>query len=86
MCLLIKQGLDQDLPLHRAVAQARAYINDELLRQPVVNVIEPPALVDMLEKLRGAGASIESIIQVVEPLVARTGDAGAADAGARQDA
>jgi hypothetical protein len=73
MCLLIKQGLDQDLPLHRAVAQARAFINDELLRQPVVKVIEPPSLIDMLEKLRGAGASIEAVIQVVEPLALRAG-------------
>ncbi len=71
MCLLIKQGLDQDIPLHRAVAAARAYINDELRRQPDAQALAPPTLVDMLEKLKGAGASIAAIIDVVEPLASR---------------
>jgi DNA-binding transcriptional MerR regulator len=73
MCLLIKQGLDQDLPLHRAVALARAYLNEELRRHPEAQAIAPPTLVDMLEKLKGAGASIEAVIQVVEPLASRGG-------------
>ena len=72
MCLLIKQGLDQDVPLHRAVAAARAYISDELRRQPEAQAIAPPTLVDMLEKLKGAGASVAAIIEVVEPLASRT--------------
>ena len=75
MCLLIKQGLDQDIPLHRAVAAARAYISDELRQQPGAHAIVPPTLVDMLEKLKGAGASIEAVIQVVEPLASRAAPA-----------
>ncbi len=72
MCLLIKQGLDQDVPLHRAVAAARAFISEELRQQPDAQAIAPPTLVDMLEKLKGAGASIEAIIEVVEPRASRT--------------
>ncbi|MDP9374971.1 MAG: hypothetical protein M3Q65_21485 [Chloroflexota bacterium] len=71
MCLLIKQGLDQDVPLRRAVADARAFISEELRQQPDAQDLAPPTLVDMLEKLKGAGASIEAIIQVVEPLASR---------------
>ena len=71
MVLLIKQGLDQGVPLHRAVAAARSYISEELRQQPDAQAIAPPTLVDMLEKLKGAGASIEAIIQVVEPLASR---------------
>jgi len=72
MCLLIKQGLDQDVPLGRTVAAARAYLNEELRRQPDAHAIAPPTLADMLEKLKGAGASIEAIIEVVEPLASRS--------------
>ena len=71
MCLLIRQGLDQRLPLHRVVTAARAYISEELRHHPDAQAIAPPTLVDMLEKLRGAGASIEAIIEVVEPLASR---------------
>ena len=75
MVLLIKQGLDQGVPLHRAVAAARSYISEELRQQPDAQAIAPPTLVDMLEKLKGAGASIEAVIQVVEPLASRAAPA-----------
>ncbi len=73
MCLLIKQGLDQGLSPGRAVVAARAYLGEVLRRQPDAQAIAPPTLVDMLEKLEGAGASIAAIIQVVEPLASRAG-------------
>ena len=68
-CVLIKQGLMNGIPLKRSVALARTYIADELTRQPSLAVITPPALLDIREKLRGAEASISSVLQVVEPLV-----------------
>lgn len=71
LCVLIKQGLNQGLPLKRAVALARAFVSDELARQPGMAVIEPPALLDVREKLRGVEASITAVLQVVEPLVPR---------------
>ena len=71
-CVLIKQGLMQGIPLKRSVALARAYVADELARQPGMAAIVPPALLDIREKLRGAEASIASVLQVVEPLVPRS--------------
>jgi len=68
-CVLIKQRLMSGLPLGRAVAQARRYIADELTRQPSLQALAPAALLDIREKLRGAEASISSVLQVVEPLV-----------------
>ena len=73
LCVLIKQALDQDISLRRAVGLARAYIADELVRQPEAATIEPPTLLDMREKLRGAEASLTAVLQVVEPLVAHIG-------------
>ncbi len=69
LCVLIKQGLSSGLPLKRSVALARAFIADELTRQPGMAAIEPLALLDVREKLRGAEASIAAVLQVVEPLV-----------------
>ncbi len=68
-CVLIKQGLQNGLPLRRAVALARAYSSDELARQPGMAAIVPPSLLDIREKLRGAEASIAAVLQAVEPLV-----------------
>ena len=70
LCVLIKQGLDQGLPVRRAVAQARAYLADERRHQPAATAIMPPALVDIYEQLRGAGSALGAVLQVVEPLVA----------------
>lgn len=72
LCVLIKQGLMNGVPLKRAVGMARVYISDELARQPSLAAITPPALLDIQQKLRGAEASIASILQVVEPLVPAT--------------
>ena len=80
ICVLIKQALANGVPLRRAVALARGYIADELIRQPAAQIIVPPTLLDMREKLRGAEASIAAVLEVVEPLVPReplaTRDAG----------
>ena len=84
-CVLIKQALDHGIPLGRAVKLTRAYLTEELTRQPGARMIVPPTLLDMREKLRGAEASIEAVLQVVEPLVPRerdTAQAGAAEPGA----
>lgn len=69
LCILIKQGLSNGVPLKRSVRMAREYIADELAQQPVMSVIEPPALVDIREKLRGAEASIAMVLEVVSALV-----------------
>lgn len=69
LCILIKQGLSNGVPLKRSVRMAREYVADELAQQPVMSVIEPPALVDIREKLRGAGASIAMVLEVVSALV-----------------
>lgn len=71
LCVLIKQGLLNGLPLKRSVGRARAFIADELASQPGMASIEPPTLFDIREKLRGAEASIIAVLQVVEPLVPR---------------
>jgi DNA-binding transcriptional MerR regulator len=81
ICVLIKQALANGVPLRRAVALARGYITDELIRQPAAQLIVPPTLLDMREKLRGAEASIAAVLEVVEPLVPRE-PLAARDAGA----
>jgi hypothetical protein len=40
-----------------------------------MRVIEPPALLDIREKLRGANASISTVLEVVSALVPETVDA-----------
>lgn len=69
MCVLIKQGLNGRLPLRRAVARARAYQADELARQPGMGAIIPPSLLDIRQRLRGARASLQAVLEAVEPLV-----------------
>ncbi len=71
LCILIKQGLSNGVPLKRSVRVAREYVANELAQQPVMSVIEPPALVDIREKLRGAESSIAMVLEVVSALVPR---------------
>jgi DNA-binding transcriptional MerR regulator len=71
LCILIKQGLSNGVPLRRSVRMAREYVANELAQQPVMSVIEPPALVDIREKLRGAESSIAMVLEVVSALVPR---------------
>jgi DNA-binding transcriptional MerR regulator len=71
LCILIKQGLSNGVPLKRSVRMAREYVANELAQQPVMSVIEPPALVDIREKLRGAESSIAMVLEVVTALVPR---------------
>jgi DNA-binding transcriptional MerR regulator len=72
LCVLIKQGLASGIPLKRSVRMAQEYIAQELAIQPGMRVIEPPALLDIREKLRGAGASITTVLEVVSALVPET--------------
>ena len=69
LCVLIKQGLASGIPLKRSVRMAQEYIAQELKTQPGMRVIEPPALLDIREKLRGAEASISTVLEVVSALV-----------------
>ncbi len=71
LCILIKQGLSNGVPLRRSVRMAREYVANELAQQPVMSVIQPPALVDIREKLRGAESSIAMVLEVVSALVPR---------------
>ena len=71
LCCLIKQGLSQGIPLRRSVALARDYLAREMIRQPGMGAIQPPALLEIREKLRGATASINAVLEVVAPLVPR---------------
>ena len=77
LCVLIKQGLSNGLPLRRSVMQARAFIADGDSRQPRVNTIAPPALLDIRDQLRAAESAIHSVLESVRPLVPQrleTGD------------
>jgi len=85
-CVLIKQGLSNGIPLKRAVALARAYVAEELARQPGAAAIVPPTLLDIREKLRGAEASIAAVLQVVEPLVPRHPETEPLDESVASDA
>ena len=69
LCVLIKQGLSHGIPLRRSVAQARDYLAREMARQPGMGAIQPPALAEISERLRGAEASIVAVLEVVAPLV-----------------
>jgi len=69
ICLLIKQGLDQGLPLRRAVGQARAFLAADNEQHPAVSAIEPMALTAIHARLQSAQATIAAILQVIEPLI-----------------
>ncbi len=71
LCILIKQGLNNGIPLKRSVRLAREYIANELAHQPMMRTIQPPALLDMREKLRSAELSLGTVLEVVEALVPR---------------
>lgn len=69
LCILIKQGLSGGMPLRRSVRMAREYLAAEMAQQPGMRAIEPPALLDMREELRGAQSSINKVLQAVSALV-----------------
>jgi len=69
LCILIKQGLSGGMPLKRSVRMAREYLAAEMAQQPGMRAIEPPALLDMREELRGAQSSITKVLQAVSALV-----------------
>lgn len=71
LCVLVKQGLDQGLPLRRAVGQARAFLSADGAHRPAVGAIEPMALADIHTRLQGAQDALTTVLQVVEPLVPR---------------
>ena len=69
LCILVKQGLNHGIPLRRSVGQAREYLAREMARHPGMGAIQPPALIEIRERLRGAEASILAVLEVVTPLV-----------------
>lgn len=69
LCILIKQGLSSGIPLKRSVRMAREYLAAEMARQPGMRAIQPPALVEIREQLRGAESAIDTVLQVVSALV-----------------
>lgn len=71
LCCLIKQGLGHGVPLRRSVGLARDYLAREMARQPGMAAIQPPALLEIRERLRAAEASIGAVLEVVGPLVPR---------------
>jgi hypothetical protein len=79
LCTLVKQGLDQGLPLRRAVGQARAFLSADREHRPVVGGIEPMALADIHVRLQGAQEALTTVLQVVEPLVPRLPEDGHAE-------
>lgn len=70
-CMLIKQGLDQGLPLRRAVGQANTFLAADGAQRPGMGAIEPAALADIAARLREAQSAVATVLQVVEPLVPR---------------
>ena len=81
LCTLVKQGLDQGLPLRRAVGQARAFLSADRELRPVLGAIEPMALADIHAQLQGAQEAVNAVLQVVEPLVPRQVEALTPEAG-----
>ncbi len=69
LCMLIRQGLLGGVQLRRAVLLAREYLAGELSRQPGMRAVAPPTLLDIREGLRGAGAALADVLEVVSSLV-----------------
>lgn len=69
LCMLIKQGLDQGLPLKRAVAVARQHPAAEESQQPRPVPVTPPTLTELHERLRGAEEAIEAVCRQLAPFV-----------------
>lgn len=70
LCMPIEQGLDQGLPLRRAVAVARQHPAAELPQQPHLVPVTPPTLTELHERLRGAEEAIEAVCRQMAPFVA----------------
>jgi DNA-binding transcriptional MerR regulator len=75
LCVLIKQALQRGIPLRRAVALARAYVADDLAREPTPAAIATPTLATVRGKLRDAEAAIAAVLEAVEPFAAQHGEA-----------
>ena len=73
---LTRQGRYAGLSLRSAVARARAFLAEEEARQPGLTQLDPEALPEIVERLRGARAALAAVREVVEPLVP-SDDAGA---------
>ena len=69
MALLIKQGLEQGLPLRQAVAAARAHLGEELARQPGLGALDGATLAALEAELGQAEAAVAAVRRAVRPLV-----------------
>ncbi len=68
LALLIKQGLDQGLPLRQAVDRARAYLAAERSRQPDLHALDAAALVTLATRVAQAHAAARDVLAVAAPL------------------
>ena len=69
MCILIKQALDNGASLGQAARLAEGHLAASLQNQPQVQDFEPPALLDMYEKLVGVSEIIRMVLEVMEPQI-----------------
>ena len=71
MALLIRQGIDQGLPLRRAVRAARAHLAAEATRQRGLLALDEAQLAAARDPLCRADAALREVLAVVEPLTPR---------------
>ena len=71
LAVLIRQGLDQGLPLRRAAAAAREYLAAENARQPDLRALDAGQLAATRGHLAHADAALRDVLAVVAPLTPR---------------
>ena len=72
LAVLIRQGLDQGLPLRQAVRQARAYLTAETTRQPGLRALDEAVLRAIAARLAQADEAARQVLEVVVPLAPAT--------------
>ena len=75
---LIKQALDQGVPLRRAVRLVEAYLSAQEEEQPGIGTFEAASLQDIAGRLQGALEQVRLVLEVVDPLVRQKEVDGAA--------
>jgi DNA-binding transcriptional MerR regulator len=69
MCILIKQALDNGASLGQAARLAEGHLTAALQDQPQMQDFEPPALLDMYEKLVGASEILRIVLDIIGPQI-----------------